>query len=59
MKFCFSHPQWNLTERLFEGIQSLINGNYTPRCLKRYYFADEMVHQLHSSDRILPSSCIN
>src|SRR3990167_1016606 len=34
------------------GIQSLISGNYEPRCLKRYYFTDEMVDQLHISDRI-------
>lgn len=34
------------------GIQSLIDGNYEPRCLKRYYFIDEMVDQLHISDRI-------
>lgn len=34
------------------GIQSLIDGNYEPRCLKRYYFTDEMVDQLHISDRI-------
>ena len=35
-----------------EGIQSLIDGNYEPRCLKRYYFTDEMVDQLHISDRV-------
>lgn len=29
------------------GIQSMIDGKYTPRHLKRYYFADEMVDQLH------------
>lgn len=34
------------------GIQSLIDGNYEPRCLKRYYFTDEMVDQLHISDRV-------
>lgn len=34
------------------GVQSLIDGNYEPRCLKRYYFTDEMVDQLHISDRI-------
>jgi len=34
------------------GIQSIIDGNYTPRCLKRYYFSDERVDQLHLSDRI-------
>jgi RNA-directed DNA polymerase len=35
------------------GIQSMINGTYTPRHLKRRYFQDEMVDQLHLSDRIL------
>ncbi|MDP1573901.1 MAG: reverse transcriptase, partial [Coxiellaceae bacterium] len=35
-----------------EGIQSLLDGSYEPRCLKRYYFSDEMVDQLHISDRI-------
>ncbi len=34
------------------GIQSITNGSYEPRCLKRYYFSDEMVDQLHLSDRI-------
>lgn len=34
------------------GIQSLIDGTYDPRCLKRFYFPDEMVDQLHLSDRI-------
>ncbi|OGT38669.1 MAG: hypothetical protein A3F12_04590 [Gammaproteobacteria bacterium RIFCSPHIGHO2_12_FULL_38_14] len=35
-----------------EGIQLLVDGSYEPRCLKRYYFTDEMVDQLHISDRI-------
>jgi hypothetical protein len=35
-----------------KGIQSMIDGDYTPRHLKRYYFQDEMVDQLHVSDRI-------
>lgn len=35
-----------------QGIQSMIEGRYTPRHLKRYYFTDEMVDQLHLSDRI-------
>ncbi len=38
---------------LSEGVQSIINGTYTPRFLKRYYFKDEMIDQLHLSDRIL------
>lgn len=41
-----------IDEWLPKGIQSMINGNYTPRHLKRYYFQDEMVDQLHISDRI-------
>src|SRR5208282_3950774 len=36
-----------------EGIQSLIGGTYTPRPLKRLYFTDEVVDQLHPSDRVL------
>ncbi len=35
-----------------EGVQAMIDGNYTPRPLKRFYFQDEMVDQLHLSDRI-------
>jgi len=36
-----------------QGVQSMINGTYTPNHLKRRYFQDEMVDQLHLSDRIL------
>jgi RNA-directed DNA polymerase len=36
-----------------EGITSLINGTYNPQHLKRYYFKDERVDQLHCIDRIL------
>jgi retron-type reverse transcriptase len=42
-----------INDWLPQGIQSMINGSYTPRHLKRYYFQDEMVDQLHISDRIL------
>ena len=38
---------------LVKGIHTLMDGTYTPRFLKRYYFKDEMVDQLHLSDRIL------
>ena len=38
---------------LTAGIQSLINGDYTPRYLKRIYLPDEMIDQLHLSDRVL------
>lgn len=43
----------NISEWLTQGVQSIINGTYTPRLLKRHYFQDEMVDQLHLSDRIL------
>jgi len=36
-----------------KGIKSTLDGSYTPRYLKRHYFADEVVDQLHLSDRIL------
>lgn len=39
-------------EWLSQGVQAMIDGNYTPRHLKRFYFQDEMVDQLHLSDRI-------
>ena len=35
------------------GIQSVINGRYDPRHLERIYFKDEVVDQLHLSDRVL------
>ena len=41
-----------IEEWMPQGIQSMVNGTYTPRCLKRYYFPDETVDQLHLSDRI-------
>jgi retron-type reverse transcriptase len=41
-----------IDEWLPQGIQAMIDGSYTPRHLKRYYFQDEMVDQLHISDRI-------
>ncbi|MGQ3892783.1 reverse transcriptase domain-containing protein [Legionella sp. CNM-4043-24] len=37
---------------LTQGVEAMINGTYTPRFLHRYYFKDEMVDQLHLSDRI-------
>ena|SRR3990167_4141618 len=43
----------NSQQWLVQGIEALIQGDYTPRCLKRYYFKDERVDQLHLSDRIL------
>lgn len=38
---------------LVRGVESIVDGSYTPRCLKRHYFTDEMVDLLHLSDRIL------
>lgn len=35
-----------------QGVKSMVEGTYTPRHLRRYYFKDEMVDQLHPSDRI-------
>jgi len=37
---------------LVQGVESMVDGSYTPRYLKRHYFTDEMVDQLHLSDRI-------
>jgi RNA-directed DNA polymerase len=42
-----------INDWLPQGIESIVNGSYNPRCLKRYYFSDEVVDQLHPSDRIL------
>lgn len=42
-----------INEWLPQGILSIINGTYTPRFLKRYYFKEEMLDQLHLSDRVL------
>ena len=42
-----------INEWLLQGIESIICGDYTPRHLKRIYFKDEMVDQLHLSDRVL------
>ena len=42
-----------LDDWLVKGIHDLIDGSYTPRFLKRCYFPDEMIDQLHLSDRIL------
>jgi RNA-directed DNA polymerase len=36
-----------------QSVNSMIEGSYTPRHLKRCYFSDEMVDQLHISDRVL------
>jgi RNA-directed DNA polymerase len=49
----------NISDWLTQGVQSIINGTYTPRFLKRHYFQDEMVDQLHLSDRILQNLLLN
>jgi RNA-directed DNA polymerase len=41
-----------IDEWLPQGLRSLTDGSYTPRFLKRHYFEDETVDQLHPSDRI-------
>ena len=41
-----------LDDWLTLGVNAIVDGSYTPRYLKRYYFQDEMVDQLHLSDRI-------
>ena len=41
-----------MDEWLPQGVQAMIEGSYTPRHLKRFYFTDEVVDQLHLSDRI-------
>ena len=55
----FAHPNHDIhflareiDDWLPEGVQSMLDGSYTPRYLQRYYFKDEIVDQLHVSDRI-------
>lgn len=48
-----------LDECLEQGVQAMINGSYTPRFLRRHYFKDEIVDQLHVSDRIFQHICSN
>jgi RNA-directed DNA polymerase len=42
-----------INDWLPQGIKSIANGTYDPRHLQRHYFTDEVVDQLHPSDRIL------
>ena len=42
-----------INDWLPQGIQSIIDGSYWPRHLRRYYFSDEMVDQLHITDRVM------
>ena len=39
---------------LLKGVIQLCHGTYSPRPLRRYYFPDERVDQVHLIDRILP-----
>ena len=41
-----------IDEWLPNGINQLCNGTHSPRPLRRYYFPDEMVDQVHSTDRV-------
>ena len=41
-----------INDWLPKGIKSIKDGSYSPRHLKRYYFPDEMVDQLHITDRV-------
>lgn len=41
-----------INDWLPRGVQSMVDGTYTPRHLRRYYFTDKVVDQLHPSDRI-------
>jgi RNA-directed DNA polymerase len=41
-----------INDWLPQGVQSMVEGNYTPRHLKRYYFKDDTIDQLHVTDRI-------
>ncbi|MFM9834845.1 MAG: reverse transcriptase domain-containing protein [Methylophilaceae bacterium] len=47
------HLAREINDWLPNSIQAMIDGTYTPRPLKRRYFPDEMIDQLHLSDRIL------
>lgn len=42
-----AHHNHEMNDWLPQGIQSIVDGSYDPRCLKRYYFSDEVVDQLH------------
>lgn len=42
-----------INDWLPSGIRAMLDGSYTPRHLKRFYFVDEMVDQLHISDRVM------
>ncbi len=42
-----------INDWLPHGIQSMLDGSYNPRHLKRYYFVDDIVDLLHTTDRVL------
>ena len=58
-KYCCGHNHdihflaREIDDWLPKGIQSLLDGTYTPRFLKRIYLPDEVLDQLHLSDRVL------
>jgi hypothetical protein len=56
-----NHPIHFLAREVDEwlpgGVRAMIDGTYTPRYLKRRYFQDEVVDQLHLSDRIFSIFC--
>lgn len=41
-----------INDWLPQGVQAMVEGHYTPRHLRRIYFKDETIDQLHLSDRI-------
>jgi RNA-directed DNA polymerase len=49
----------NLNAWVEQGINSLINGTYSPRFLKRCYFKDDVCDSLHLSDRIMQHLILN
>ena len=56
----FAHPNHDVhllartvSDWLTNGVQSIICGQYNPRFLKRLYFKNEIIDQLHLSDRVL------
>lgn len=46
-------PHGHIKLRKHCGTHDLIEGSYIPRFLKRHYFPEEMIDQLHLSDRVL------
>lgn len=36
-----------LDDWLVNGVESMVNGSYSPRFIQRHYYPDEIVDQLH------------